>query len=129
MRKFKIKPRPTTPVSGLTLKLKTTDRYISPHCHALYLGEDETGRKVLLPTFSDGFSIVDLDSIDEEAYEVSGKFNIDKEILDGKTPVMYEYKFFDTLDSESFRSLKVTVEKLEGLWTITEPYDEPSWAA
>lgn len=117
------------PVPGETLFLRSTSEYSSPHCHALYLGKDDTGDKVLLPTYTDGYSIVNLESIDKNAYRASGRFNIRKEEVGTECVTGYDYVFFDTRSSEQFKEQIVTVKKVEGRWLIVALPDSPSWAA
>lgn len=120
---FYKKPRP-----GHTLFMRSTQRYASPHCHALYLGRDSTGEKVLLPTFVDGFSIVSLDAIDGDSWKTSGKFNIRSEKLDGSgEPSSYEYVFFDTERGTTVRERVVSVRKIEDRWVIVSLPDSPTW--
>lgn len=128
MRKIKTSPKITTPVPGCTLSFKSTTRYLSPHCFALYLGKDDTGDKVLIPTYVDGYKIVNLDSLDDDAYKVAGKFNIRNERIEDDIPVEYSYTFFDTLDGRDYKERQVLVERLNGRWTITNEPDVPSWS-
>lgn len=114
------------PTVGESLFLKSTSKYSSPHCHALFLGMDDTGSKVLLPTYTDGYSIVNLESIDPEAYRASGRFNLRKEEFDEDGPVAYEYIFFDVGGNQVQERL-VRVRKVEGRWIIVSRPENPTW--
>lgn len=116
------------PVPGESLFLRNTPRYSSPHCHALYLGKDETGNKVLLPTYIDGYSIVNLESIDPEAYKPAGKFNLRSEEYNEDGPVLFDYIFFDVIDGQKVFEREVQVRKIEGRWMITSRPDNPTWS-
>lgn len=117
------------PNPGESLYMRSTPRYSSPHCHALYLGKDATGDKVLIPTYVDGYSIVNLDSIDEESWRASGRFNIREEETDesGET-IAYEYIFFDVKNGKDVTERLVRVQKIEDRWTIVARPDNPTWS-
>lgn len=127
-KKIKIIDPTRAPNPGETLFMTSGVQYASPHCHALYLGEDDTGRKVLLPTYVDGYAIVNLESIDRPSYRASGRFNIRKEEKDkaGLT-IGYEYIFFDTANSNVIERA-VKVKKIEGRWIIVSRPENPSWS-
>lgn len=126
MRKDLLTNRDPNP--GESLFLRSTQLYASPHCHALYLGEDDTGVKVLLPTFVDGYSIVNLESIDPASYKTSGKFNIRSEEYESGEPVAFDYIFFDVTDDGRVHERVVGVRKIEGRWHIIARPDNPSWS-
>jgi hypothetical protein len=117
------------PNPGESLHMRSTSRYSSPHCHALYLGEDATGDKVLLPTYIEGYSIVNLDSIDTESWRASGRFNIRQEEKDkaGETTA-YEYIFFDVQGGTTVHERLVRVQKIEDRWMIVARPDNPTWS-
>jgi hypothetical protein len=115
------------PTVGESLFLRTTSLYSSPHCHALYLGEDDTGGKVLLPTYTDGFSIVNFESIDPNAYRASGRFNIRSEAFDNGVAMAYDYIFFDVGGSQ-VKEMLVRVRRIEGRWIIVSRPENPSWS-
>lgn len=112
---------------GDTIFLRNTELYSSPHCHALYLGSDATGDKVLLPTYIRGFIVANLDNIDPNAYRAVGRINLRSEKHSEQEPENYKYVFFDVVNKEVIERV-VTVSKIENAWTIIEQPDEiPSW--
>ena len=116
------------PVPGESLFLKSTHRYSSPHCHALYLGKDDGGEKVLLPTYIEGFSVVNINSIDSSAYKPAGKFNLRSEEYENESPVAFEYVFFDVIDGNKIFERLVRVQKVSGIWTIVARPENPTWS-
>jgi hypothetical protein len=114
---------------GDSLFLVCNEVQVVPHCHALYLGKDNTNKeKVLLPTFvDDGFAVVDLDKIPKYSYRPAGKFNIAFEKITEEGPVYYDYLIYDIVPSSTEAIERhIHVSRENGEWTIVKK-ELPLW--
>lgn len=115
--------------TGDSLFLISNEAQIVPHCHALYLGKDSSGKeRVLLPTFvGEGFDVVELDSIPKYSFRPAGKFNIANEKISEDGPVYYDYIVFDIIPGTT-KSIErhIHVSRDTGEWRIVRT-ETPNW--
>lgn len=113
---------------GISISLKDTNNFLAPHKFGLYLGEDSESGKALIPTYVDGYSIVNVKDLDYSYYSQSGRFNV-RETYRGndKNISGFKYIFFDVVNGVDINELIVEVRMIDGVWRITSSSSIPSW--
>ena len=110
------------PKVGENLYFMNTSQYSTPYCLGLYLGKDNTGDKVLIPSYISGCLIVNIDSLDPASYRPDGYFNVRDKIYNDNEIIQFDYIFFNQKNE-----YLVKVKKIDGVWIIIEKPSNMSW--